>query len=139
MNTTAGCLAEQADLWQTNRELQKTHQELQHKIQKAKEEIDRMVGETRARLAEEIRSVKEEQLPSLRGDIQVTAHQAMQLVRSQEDKLARLEQMVHKLENEQLPSRNRLEERLEALEETTSSLMIKVEEILKQLKAVERR
>jgi exonuclease VII small subunit len=63
----------------------------------------------------------------------------MQLVRSQEDKLARLEQMVHKLENEQLPSRNRLEERLEALEETTSSLMIKVEEILKQLKAVERR
>ncbi|HXF93625.1 MAG TPA: hypothetical protein VNK46_12775, partial [Nitrospiraceae bacterium] len=59
----SGCLAQQADLRQTNRELQKTHQELQHKIQKAKEEIDRMVGETRARLAEEIRSVKEEQLP----------------------------------------------------------------------------
>ncbi len=78
---------------QTNQELQKTHQELQHKIQKAKEEIG--------------------------GDIQVTAHQAIQLVWSQEDKLARLEQLVHKLENEQLPSLNRLEERLEALQETS--------------------
>ncbi len=97
----SGCLAQQADLKQTNRELQKSHQELQLKIQKAKDEIDRMVGETRARLAEEIRSVKEEQLPSLQGDIQVTAHQTMQWVRSQEDKLVRLEQLVHKQEHEQ--------------------------------------
>src|SRR5579884_475252 len=94
----SGCLAQQADLRQTNRELQKSHQELQLKIQKAKEEIDRMVGETRARLAEEIRSVKEEQLPSLRGDIQVTAHQAMQLVRTQEDKLSGLEHKLARLE-----------------------------------------
>ncbi len=109
----SGCLAQQADLRQTNRELQKSHQELQFKIQKAKEEIDRMVGETRARLAEEIRSVKEEQLPSLRGDIQVTAHQAMQLVRSQEDKLIRLEQFVHKQEHEQKSRLASLESKFE--------------------------
>ncbi len=109
----AGCLAQQADLRKQQADLQRTNKELQSKIKSAKDEVDQMVKETRARLNEQIRNVIEQELPSIRGDIQSTAHQSTELVRRQEDRMAVLEQNAQRRESEQRARFNALEAKLE--------------------------
>lgn len=109
----AGCLAQQADLRKQQADLQRTNKELQTKIKSAKDEVDQMVKETRARLNEQIRNVIEQELPSIRGDIQSTAHQSTELLRRQEDRMAVLEQNAQKREAEQKTRFSALEAKLE--------------------------
>jgi tol-pal system protein YbgF len=89
----SGCLAQQADLTQVERnlgtkiakldqrekELQQTigqkEKELQQAITKAKGDLDRMVGETRARLSQQLTELREADLPSMQGGLDQTAHQ----------------------------------------------------------------
>ncbi len=88
----SGCLAQQADLLQLRRELDaKTHKmdqkekELQQTIQQGKADIERMVGETRARLSQEITVLREEELPVIRGTLDKNAYQLSALRTRLED------------------------------------------------------
>ncbi|MFO0775853.1 MAG: tol-pal system protein YbgF [Nitrospiraceae bacterium] len=79
-----GCLAQQADLKQTDVQLKK-------QIREARAEIDRMVNETRARLGEDITQLRERELAAVRNDLEKRAHDTDSLKHGQDDLLARLD------------------------------------------------
>jgi tol-pal system protein YbgF len=85
-----GCIAQQADLKQTEKNLQ----------QRIKQSSDES-AQTRARQSQEISALREQELPQLRGDLDRALHQAQELQGKQEDlkqRSAVLEQQTKKLE-----------------------------------------
>ncbi len=75
----SGCVAQQADLKQTERELQR-------RIKQQTEEV----AQTRARQNQEIVSLREQDIPSLRGDVDKAIHRTQSLEARQDDLLAKL-------------------------------------------------
>lgn len=85
-----GCVAQQADLKQTEKALQ----------QRIKQTSDES-AQTRARQSQEISVLREQELPQLRGELERALHQAQELQGKQEDlkqRSAVLEQQTKKLE-----------------------------------------
>ncbi len=85
-----GCMAQQADLKQTEKTLQ----------QRIKQTSDES-AQTRARQSQEISTLREQELPQLQGKLDLVAHQAQELQGKQEDlkqRSAVLEQQTKKLE-----------------------------------------
>src|SRR5512141_486702 len=70
----AGCVAQQADLKQTERELQR-------RIKQTTEEQ----AQNRARQNQEIVSLREQDIPSLRGDVDKAIHRTQSLEAKQDD------------------------------------------------------
>jgi len=86
----SGCVAQQADLKQTEKTLQQ-------RIKQSNDEL----AQARARQSQEISSLREQELPQLRGDLERALHQAQELQAKQEDlkhRSAQLEQQTKKLE-----------------------------------------
>jgi tol-pal system protein YbgF len=86
----SGCLAQQADLKQTERALQ----------QRIKQSNDDL-AQARARQSQDLASLREQELPQLRGELEKAQHQAQELQAKQEDlkhRSAQLEQQTKKLE-----------------------------------------
>src|SRR5205814_342392 len=87
---STGCIAQQADLKQTERDLQ----------QRIKQSSDES-AQTRARQSQEISVLREQELPQLRGELELALHQAQELQAKQEDlkqRSAQLEQQTRRLE-----------------------------------------
>lgn len=87
---STGCVAQQADLKQTEKTLQ----------QRIKQTSDES-AQTRARQSSEISALREQELPQLRGELERALHQAQELQGKQEDlkqRSAVLEQQTKKLE-----------------------------------------
>jgi chromosome segregation ATPase len=87
---SGGCIAQQADLKQTEKTLQ----------QRIKQSSDES-AQTRARQSQEISALREEELPKLQGKLDQVSHQAQELQGKQEDlkqRSAVLEQQTKKLE-----------------------------------------
>ena len=87
---SAGCVAQQADLKQTEKNLQ----------QRIKQSSDES-AQTRARQSQEISVLREQELPQLRGELERALHQAQELQAKQEDlklRSAQLEQQTKRLE-----------------------------------------
>lgn len=87
---STGCVAQQADLKQTEKSLQ----------QRIKQSSDES-AQTRARQSQEISALREQELPQLRGELERALHQAQELQGKQEDlkqRSAVLEQQTKKLE-----------------------------------------
>lgn len=87
---STGCVAQQADLKQTEKSLQ----------QRIKQSSDES-AQTRARQSQEISALREQELPQLRGELDRALHQAQELQGKQEDlkqRSAVLEQQTKKLE-----------------------------------------
>jgi tol-pal system protein YbgF len=85
-----GCVAQQADLKQTEKSLQQ-------KIKQSNEEL----AQTRARQSQEISTLREQDLPRLQGELERALHQAQELQNKQDDlkqRSAQLEQQTRKLE-----------------------------------------
>jgi len=85
-----GCVAQQADLKQTEKNLQ----------QRIKQSSDES-AQTRARQSQEISALREQELPQLRGELERALHQAQELQGKQEDlkqRAAQLEQQTKRLE-----------------------------------------
>lgn len=85
-----GCVAQQADLKQTEKSLQQ-------KIKQSNEEL----AQTRARQSQEISTLREQELPRLQGELERALHQAQELQNKQDDlkqRSAVLEQQTKKLE-----------------------------------------
>ena len=85
-----GCVAQQADLLQTEKALQ----------QRIKQQDDQL-SQTRARQSQEISTLRDQDLPHLRGELERAVYQAQDLQAKQEDlkhRLAQLEQHTKKLE-----------------------------------------
>ena len=86
----SGCLAQKAELKQTERDLQQ-------RIKQSNEEL----AQSRARQSQELASLREQELPQLRGELEKAQHQAQDLQAKQEDlkhRSAQLEQQTKKLE-----------------------------------------
>ena len=86
----SGCVAQQADLKQTEKVLQ----------QRIKQQDDQL-SQTRARQSQEISTLRDQELPQLRGELEKASYQAQDLRTKQEDlqhRTARLEQQAGKLE-----------------------------------------
>ena len=86
----AGCVAQESDLRQTKRDLQ----------QRIKQQDDQF-SQSRARQSQEISSLRDQELPQLRGEIEKTSHQTQDLRAKQEDlhhRTVQLEQQAKKLE-----------------------------------------
>jgi len=75
----SGCVAQQADLKQIDRELQR-------RIKQSTEEL----AQTRARQNQEIVSLREQDIPTLRGDVDKAIHRTQTLEARQDDLLAKL-------------------------------------------------
>lgn len=91
----SGCVAQQADLKQTEKVLQ----------QRIKQQDDQF-SQTRARQSQEISTLRDQELPQLRGELEKASYQTQDLRTKQEDlqhRTAQLEQQAKKLE--QLTSR----------------------------------
>ena len=96
---STGCVAQQADLKQTEKSLQQ-------RIKQSSEES----AQTRARQSQEISALREQELPQLRGELERALHQAQELQGKQEDlrqrsnqieqQTKRLEQLAGKIETE---------------------------------------
>jgi tol-pal system protein YbgF len=85
-----GCMAQQADLKQTEKNLQQ-------RIKQSNEEL----AQTRARQSQEISTLREQELPQLRGELERAQHQAQEILKAQDDlkqRSAVLEQQTKKLE-----------------------------------------
>jgi tol-pal system protein YbgF len=85
-----GCVAQQADLLQTEKVLQ----------QRIKQQDDQL-SQTRARQSQEISTLRDQDLPQLRGELERAVYQAHDLQAKQEDlkhRLAQVEQLTKKLE-----------------------------------------
>jgi tol-pal system protein YbgF len=85
-----GCVAQQADLKQTEKNLQQ-------RIKQSNEEL----AQTRARQSQEISTLREQELPQLRGELERAQHQAQEILKAQDDlkqRSAVLEQQTRKLE-----------------------------------------
>jgi tol-pal system protein YbgF len=76
----SGCVAQQADLKQVDRDLQK-------RIKQSTEEL----AQTKARYRQEIESLKEETLPALRGEIDRAMHRAQKLEEGQDNLQAKMD------------------------------------------------
>ena len=86
----SGCVAQQSDLKQTEKTLQ----------QRIKQQDDQL-SQTRARQSQEISSLRDDELPRLKGKLEEALHQAQELQSKQEDlkyRSAQLEQQTKKLE-----------------------------------------
>ncbi|HJU04349.1 MAG TPA: tol-pal system protein YbgF [Nitrospiraceae bacterium] len=99
----SGCLAQQAELTQVEKDLRsritkldqrekdlqqaigQKERELQQSITKAKADLDKQVNEARARLSNEISMVREADLPSMQGGLEKTGYQISQLRSRLED------------------------------------------------------
>src|SRR5512134_3739041 len=82
----SGCVAQQADLKQTERELQR-------RIKQQTEEQ----AQTRARQNQEIVSLREQDIPSLRGDVDKAIHRTQSLEARLDDLMAKLASQDSKL------------------------------------------
>jgi tol-pal system protein YbgF len=108
-----GCVAQQADLKQTEKNLQ----------QRIKQSSDES-AQTRARQSQEISALREQELPQLRGELDRALHQAQELQGKQEDlkqraaqleqQTKRLEQLAGKLEADSTTRYNQVRESLNA-------------------------
>ena len=101
-----GCIAQQADLKQTEKNLQ----------QRIKQSSDES-AQTRARQSQEISVLREQELPQLRGDLDRALHQTQDLQGKQEDlkqQTKRLEQLAAKLEADSTTRYNQVRESLNA-------------------------
>ena len=108
-----GCIAQQADLKQTEKNLQ----------QRIKQSSDES-AQTRARQSQEISVLREQELPQLRGELERALHQAQELQGKQEDlkqrsaqleqQTKRLEQLAGKLEADSTTRYNQVRESLTA-------------------------
>jgi len=122
---------------------------LHQKIQQSNEELMR----TRARQHQELSVIKEEELPSLRGQLETTQHQAYDLQGKQEDMQVRSESLEHRTRrleqwaaqsgypdsNEhQGPDLSTMALKLEAMDDALSMLLIRIEELHLRLEALER-
>lgn len=96
---STGCIAQQADLKQTERSLQ----------QRIKQSSDES-AQTRARQSQEISVLREQELPQLRGELERAVHQAHDLQGKQED----LKQRAAKLEADNIVRYNQMRESLNA-------------------------
>jgi tol-pal system protein YbgF len=87
---SSGCIAQQADLKQTEKNLQL-------RIKQSSDES----AQTRARQSQEISVLREQELPQLRGELERALHQAQELQGKQEDlkqRASQIEQQTKKLE-----------------------------------------
>ncbi|NWF72224.1 MAG: tol-pal system protein YbgF [Nitrospirae bacterium] len=110
---STGCIAQQADLKQTERNLQ----------QRIKQSSDES-AQTRARQSQEISLLREQELPQLRGELERALHQAHELQGKQEDlkqrsaqlevQTKRLEQLATKLDVDNTTRYNQVRESLNA-------------------------
>jgi len=110
---STGCIAQQADLKQTEKNLQ----------QRIKQSSDES-AQTRARQSQEISMLREQELPQLRGELERALHQAQELQGKQEDlkqrsaqleqQTKRLEQLAGKLEADSATRYNQVRESLNA-------------------------
>ena len=110
---STGCIAQQADLKQTEKSLQ----------QRIKQSSDES-AQTRARQSQEISVLREQELPQLRGELERALHQAQELQGKQEDlkqrsaqleqQTKRLEQLAGKLEADSTTRYNQVRESLNA-------------------------
>jgi len=112
---STGCIAQQADLKQTEKNLQQ-------RIRQSSDEL----AQTRARQSQEISVLREQELPQLRGELERALHQAHELQGKQEDlkqraaqleqQTKRLEQLAGKLEMDNITRYNQARESLNAQE-----------------------
>jgi tol-pal system protein YbgF len=110
---STGCIAQQADLKQTEKSLQ----------QRIKQSSDEL-AQSRARQSQEISVLREQELPQLRGELERALHQAQELQGKQEDLMQRsaqheqqtkrLEQLAGKLEADSTTRYNQVRESLNA-------------------------
>ena len=110
---STGCVAQQSDLKQTEKNLQ----------QRIKQSVDES-AQTRARQSQEISVLREQELPQLRGELERALHQAQELQAKQEDfkqrslqleqQTKRLEQLAGKLEVDGTTRHNQVRESLNA-------------------------
>lgn len=89
---TAGCVAQEADLKRTERDLQ----------QRIRQAIDES-SQSGARQSHQISALREQEMPQLRGDVDRALHQAQELKGKQDDlkqQNKKLEQLTAKIEGE---------------------------------------
>jgi len=96
----AGCLAQKAELTQVERDLSskissldRQEKELEQSIKQAKADLDRMVGETRAKFLQQVTSLREEELATVRGDLEKKGNQLARLEGRADDLNARLQDL----------------------------------------------
>ncbi|HVG01897.1 MAG TPA: tol-pal system protein YbgF [Nitrospira sp.] len=101
----SGCVAQQADLKQTERDLQR-------RIKQSTEEL----AQTRARQNQEIVSLREQDIPTLRGDVDKAIHRTQELEQREDNLAHRIDRLNSQTEQRALENDKRLSESNKRLE-----------------------
>lgn len=107
----SACAAQQADLKQTEKVLQQ------------------QLSQTRARQSQEISTLREYELPQLRGELEKALHTSQELQVKQDELALRLEQ----LEKQNKMERTRLLQRVDVLDSSLGKILLRIEEMEKHL------
>jgi len=131
----SGCVPQQVDLKQTEKNLP----------QRIKQLSDEST-QTHARQNREISVIREEELPQLRGNLERALHQTQDLQAKQDDlrqRVRNLEQIVGRierpLEGSANPLGNEIVARVDTLVEVTSSILVQIADLSKRIKAIEKK
>ncbi len=136
----AGCIAQQSDFKQTERNLQ----------QRIKQSNDES-AQTRARQNQEILMLREQELPQLRGELERALHQAQELQGKQEDlkqrsaqleqQTKRLEQLAEKMEADGRTRQTEIQKSLNDQDMRNDvvigTILLQMEDLQKRVKALE--
>ena len=122
MLSLAGCLTQQSDLVRQEKELTA-------KIAKTRADLEQLIGETRARFNQELTTLREEELPALRGNLDKGSNRFESIQRRLDDvenkSGARLN-VIEKIQHDQASllksERDRVQEELAKLAETVGVL-----------------
>ncbi|MDK2743487.1 MAG: hypothetical protein NDI90_11275 [Nitrospira sp. BO4] len=112
-----GCVAQQSDLKQTEKVLQ---QEL---------------SQTRARQGQEITTLREYELPQLRGEVEKVLHQTQELQARHEEIALRLDS----LEKQKETHKTDLIQRMDSLDLVVGKILLRMEEVERRLQGKEKR
>jgi tol-pal system protein YbgF len=110
-------------------DLVKQEKELTAKIAKARADLDQLIGETRARFNQELTTLREEELPALRGNLDKGSNRFESIQRRLDDvenksaaRLNVIEKIQHDQANLLKADRDRVQEELAKLAETVGVL-----------------
>ena len=122
MLSLAGCLTQQSDLIRQEKELTA-------KIAKTRADLEQLIGETRARFNQELTTLREEELPALRGNLDKGSNRFESIQRRMDDvenksgaRLNVLEKIQHDQASLLKSDRDRVQEELAKLAETVGAL-----------------
>jgi septal ring factor EnvC (AmiA/AmiB activator) len=125
-----GCVGQQADTKQMDKNLQQRTKQSDEELAQTR---------TRARLGQEIATLREQELPQLRNELERAQHQVREILKEQDDLKHRITLLERQKSSGMETSGATTESRLDSLDVVIGKILLHVDALEKRLEALEKR